>query len=133
VIELVHAWRRFPAIDPALPAELLELLDREQQVQPAGRLIDAYLAVAPDPSPLLRALGQAVLREDAGFHMYQTLEAGLRQYESLRERQPLAARRVLVGVGRYLAAHAPTSRSMRQTYAIALRLQRGEELFAETD
>lgn len=117
----------------ALPGTLLELLDREQQVQPAGQLIDAYLAVAPNPAPLLRALGQAVLREDAGFHMYQTLEAGLRQFESLRERQPLAARRVLVGVGRYLAAHAPTSRSMRQTYTIALRLQRGDELFAETD
>ncbi len=65
--------------------------------------------------------------------MYQTLEAGIRLYRSLRdEGQTLAARRVLVGVVRYLAAHAPTARSLNQTVRIAIRLHRGEELFAES-
>jgi hypothetical protein len=36
---------------------------------------------------------------------------------------------VLVAVARYLAAHAPTSRSMLQTARTALRLHRGEELY----
>jgi nitrite reductase/ring-hydroxylating ferredoxin subunit len=106
---------------------LLELLDREQQVNPAGAMVDALLARGEDAA-LIRALGHAVLREDSDFHNYQTLEAGIRQYEALKDERPLAARRTLVGVARYLAAHAPTARALRQTYTIALRLQRGEDL-----
>ena len=118
--------------DPAaMLGELLDLMDREQQVNPVGRLIDAYLAAGYDDAALLRTLGHATLREDADFHMYQTLEAGWRQYTFLRERRPLAARRTLVGVGRFLAAHSPTSRALRQTATIALRLARGEALFEE--
>ena len=115
----------------AMLSELLDLMDREQQVNPVGRLIDAYLAAGHDDAALLRTLGHATLREDADFHAYQTLEAGWQQYVALRERRPLAARRTLVGVGRFLAAHSPTSRALRQTATIALRLARGEELFVE--
>jgi hypothetical protein len=106
---------------------LLELLDREQQVNQAGAVVDAVLA-AGDDAALIRALGHAVLREDSDFHNYQTLEAGIRQYEALKGDRPLAARRTLVGVARFVAAHAPTPRALRQTYTIALRLQRGEDL-----
>ena len=106
-------------------------MDREQQVNPVGSLIDGYLAGGHDDGALIRTLGHATLREDADFHAYQTLEAGWRQYTALRGRRPLAARRTLVGVGRFLAAHSPTSRALRQTATIALRLARGEELFAE--
>lgn len=106
---------------------LLGLMDREQQVNPAGALVDAVLSRGEDAA-LIRALGHAVLREDAGFHNYQTFEAGVRQYEALKAARPLAARRTLVGVARYLAAHAPTPRALRQTYTIAVRLQRGEDL-----
>lgn len=127
------AGGRYESNADDLPAELLDLMDREQQVNPAGRLIDACLATASDPGPLLRALGHAMLREDAGFHMYQTLDAGLRQFESLRRGHPIAARRVLAGTGRYLAAHAPTQRAMQQTAVIAERLQRGDDLSAETE
>jgi hypothetical protein len=109
------------------PEDLLALLDREQQVNPAGAVVNAVLSHGDDAA-LIRALGHAVLREDSDFHNYQTLEAGIRQYEALQETRPLAARRTLVGVARYIAAHAPTSRAMRQTYMIALRLQRGEDL-----
>ena len=109
------------------PQGLLDLLDREQQVNPAGAVVDAVLT-GGDATALIRALGHAVLREDSDFHNYQTLEAGIRQYESLKATRPLAARRTLVGVARYLAAHAPTPRALRQIYTIALRLQRGEDL-----
>ena len=111
------------------PATLLELLDREQQVAPAGRLIDACLRSGGDDRPIIEVLGRAVLREDAGFHDYQALEGAWRQYSALRTARPLAARRALVALARFEAAHSPTSRALRQTYQIALRLQRGEELF----
>jgi nitrite reductase/ring-hydroxylating ferredoxin subunit len=112
----------------AVPAEgLLDLLDREQQVNEAAQLVDAALR-GGEEAALIRTLGQAVLREDSDFHNYQTLEAGIRHYEALKREQPLAARRTLVGVARFVAAHAPTSRAVRQTYTIALRLQRGEDL-----
>jgi len=71
------------------------------------------------------------LREDADFHDYQELEGALRQYNALGSSRPLAARRALVAMARFEAAHCPTVRAMRQTYQIALRLQRGEELFQE--
>jgi nitrite reductase/ring-hydroxylating ferredoxin subunit len=111
------------------PAALLELLDREQQVNPAGRLVHAHLAAGRDDAPLIQSLGRAVLREDAGFHDYQELEGALRQYAGLSATRPLAARRALVGLARFLAAHCPTPRALRQTYRIASRLQRGEDLF----
>ncbi len=118
--------------DPvALRQALLELMDREQQVNPVGRLVDAYLAAGHDDAALVQTLGHALFREDAGFHAYQTFEAGWRLYTVLRERRPLAARRTLVGVARFLAAHSPTPRALRQTVTIAQRLARGEELYAE--
>jgi nitrite reductase/ring-hydroxylating ferredoxin subunit len=108
------------------PAALLELLDREQQVAPAAALVDHL--VGSQAEATLRVLGHAVLREDAEFHGYQTLEAGIRQFGALRERHPRAARRTLVAVTRYIAAHAPTPRALHQTYHIAERLLRGEDL-----
>ena len=38
-----------------------------------------------------------------------------------------------MAVARYLAAHAPTSRSMLQTAQTARRLQRGEDLTVDPD
>ncbi len=111
------------------PAALLELLDREQQVTSAGRLVDAYLRPGRDDRPMIESLGRAVLREDAGFHDYQELEGALRQYGALKAARPASARRALVALARFQAAHSPTPRALRQTYQIALRLQRGEELF----
>jgi hypothetical protein len=112
-------------------AELLDLLDREQQVGPAARLVDGHLATAKDQRKLIETLGRAVLREDADFHDFQALEGAWRQYTALKEIRPLAARRALVAMVRYEAAHCPTSRAFRQTYQIALRLQRGDALYQE--
>jgi len=113
------------------PAALLDLLDREQQVGPAARLVDAHLAAGSAERGLIETLGRAVLREDADFHDYQELEGAWRQYTALKPTRPLAARRALVAMIRYEAAHCPTSRALRQTYQIALRLQRGDALYQE--
>jgi nitrite reductase/ring-hydroxylating ferredoxin subunit len=116
-----------PAVPEETPSALLDLLDREQQVGAAASMANSLLARG-QAEPFIHALGHAVLREDAGFHSYQTLEAGIRQFHALHDRQPLAARRTLVSVTRYVAAHAPTSRALFQTYRIAERLLRGEDL-----
>jgi nitrite reductase/ring-hydroxylating ferredoxin subunit len=109
---------------------LLELLDREQQVAAAARVVDDAV-MRGDPRQVIRTLGHALLREDAEFHGYQTLEAGVRQFTSLETEHPAAARRTLVSITRYLAAHAPTPRALNQTYQIAVRLLRGDDLTVE--
>jgi len=116
--------------EAALLVELRALLDVEQQVNPAGALVWRYLERGHAPSGLLSTLGHVLLREDGEFHSYQTLEAGLALYQELRAERPAEAGRVLVAVARYLAAHAPTSRAMLQTARTALRLYRGEEIYA---
>ena len=40
-----------------------------------------------------------------------------------------SGRHVMIGLSRFLAAHSPTPRAEGQTYQIALRLQRGEEIY----
>jgi hypothetical protein len=67
-----------------------------------------------------------VLREDAGFHSYQMLEAGVRQFTEWEDTD--AGRHILIAVARYLAAHSPTERAALQTADIARRLMRGGEL-----
>ena len=116
-----------------LLASLRDLFDREQQVQPAADTVYRYLALGHDPAPLIATLGHLLLREDGEFHSYQMLEAGIALFDELAPNDPVAANRALIAVARYLAAHAPTSRSMLQTARIARRLQRGEDLFEEED
>ena len=114
------------------PRQVLELLDREQQVAGAAALVDALLA-SGDAEAVIPVLGRAVFREDAEFHAYQTLEAGVSQVRALGGAHPLAARRSLVAITRYLAAHAPTPRAQYQTFHIAERLLRGEDLTVAND
>lgn len=124
-----------PAPARVVPVEaddVLDLLDREQQVVPVASAVDAALA-AGDSNRLIQVLGHAVLREDSEFHGYQTLEAGVRQFAALRSEHPLAARRTLAAVSRYIAAHAPTPRALHQTYQIAVRLLRGDDLTVAAD
>jgi hypothetical protein len=70
-----------------------------------------------------------VLREDAGFHLVQMLEAALA--ESADWGPGPQGRAILVAAARFIAAHAPTERSRLQTAKIALRLQRGLPLHEE--
>src|SRR5262249_13243982 len=69
------------------------------------------------------------LREDAGFHAYQMLEAGVRQFTAWGNTD--AGRHILIAVARYLAAHSPTERAALQTADIARRLMLGAELHQE--
>ncbi len=118
-----------PADSAALLAELGDLMNVRQQVEEVSRLVSRHLTGAEDPDALMAALGHAMLAEDAGFHSFQIVDAGLGQYRERRGTE--SGRHVLIGMARYLAAHAPTSRAVGQTYQIALRLQRGEEIFRE--
>lgn len=113
--------------DAATLDALADLLDRQQQVNEAGRLVADYLFGDEDDAALLAALGGLLLREDRDFHTIQCAEAAFRQYETLRGSEP--GTYTLVAAARYLAAHAPTVRAEGQTYTIARRMHRGEKLF----
>jgi hypothetical protein len=84
------------------------------------------LTLGHSPQALIATLARAVLREDAGFHAYQMLEAGVRQFAVWGDTHE--GRHILIAVARYLAAHSPTERATLQTADIARRLMRGGEL-----
>ncbi|MFB6170573.1 MAG: Rieske (2Fe-2S) protein [Haloarculaceae archaeon] len=113
--------------DPAaVRTDLLETFDEQGMIDRAGRLAAEHDDVGGDPADLKRALGRGLLREDAGFHELQALEAAFAQFdraETARDR-----RTAFVAVARYLAAHFPTRREREQTYTIAARLRRGETI-----
>ena len=64
-----------------LRARFLELLDRRQQVEAAARVVASYLRQGHSIRPLIDTLVRAVVREDANFHSFQMVEAGVRQYQ----------------------------------------------------
>jgi hypothetical protein len=109
------------------PAELrrtfLDACDPQQQVTQAGQLAAHYLAADYPAADLIALLGHALLREDAGFHMVQNLQAAVQQYmawQGDREASP-----ILIAAARYLAAHCPTARASYRTAQVARRLMRG--------
>ena len=112
-----------------LGASLLKAMDSQQQVEQAARLVTDYVTASPRPDDLLSVLARAMLREDSTFHHFQIVDAALKQYEERKGTD--AARHVLVGAARFLAAHYPTPRAVNQTFNIAVRLQRGDEIFTE--
>ena len=107
--------------------DLLGHFDRQQQVDETAQSV-ADLLAGGQRGDVVRALGSALLREDAGFHSFQIYDAALRLAERFGERPE--ADDVLIGASRFLTAHAPTVRSMNQTYETAARLHRGEALHA---
>ena len=109
--------------------EYLQLLNQQQQVDEAGRLVSGYLVSGGEAGPLFRALTESLVREDAEFHSFQMLEAAIRQHG---ERTDAGEQRILmVAAARYLAAKAPTQRELLQTLQIAQRLHRGEAVYEE--
>ena len=126
---------RLPAPEAADPAALLEelprLLDRQQQVDEAGQLVASYLGAGGDPARLVAALGSALVRENRNFHTIQCVEAAAHQHELLGGTDDAGL--PLLAAARYLAAHATTTRSQRQTFDIAHRLHRGEKLYEDAD
>jgi len=115
-----------PCDGEALRAAFLTALDRQGSVRDAGRLVARYLMLGHPADQLIATLAHAVLREDADFHTYQMLEAGVRQYREWGESDE--GRHILIAVARYLAAHSPTERAQLQTAMVARRLSRGETL-----
>jgi hypothetical protein len=115
-----------PAAAKEIRAALLDAFDRQQQVDTAARLVARHLLLDHPPDALIATLARALLREDAGFHSYQMLEAGVRQFREWGN--DVASRHILIAVARYLAAHSPTERAALQTADIARRLMRGGEL-----
>ena len=106
---------------------LLELVDVRQQVEESALAVSAYLAGDYEPDDLLATLGRMMLREDADFHSFQIVDAAFKQFEARRGTE--SGRHVLIGLARFLAAHSPTPRAEGQTFQIALRLQRGEDIY----
>jgi nitrite reductase/ring-hydroxylating ferredoxin subunit len=115
----------------ALLAELRDLYDRQQQVDEAGQLVASYLGAGGDADRLVAELGSCLLREDRNFHTIQCVEAAVRQHELLGGTEESGL--PLLAAARYLAAHASTARSQRQTYEIARRLHRGERIYEDDE
>ncbi len=110
----------------ALQACFLDALDRRGSVDDAARLVARYLALGHPPDATIATLARAVLREDAEFHTYQMLEAGIQQYGEWGASRE--GSHILIAVARYLAAHSPTERAQLQTADVARRLSRGHSL-----
>jgi nitrite reductase/ring-hydroxylating ferredoxin subunit len=109
----------------------LTALNSQGAVKAAGRLVVRYLMLGHPVEPLIATLTHAVLREDAEFHTYQMLEAGVQQYWQWGE--SAAGRHILIAVARYIAAHSPTERAELQTAMVARRLSLGEAVHEEND
>jgi len=118
-----------PADAESLKTALLDAFDRHQQVDLGAQIVARYLTLGHPADALIATLTQALLREDAGFHSYQSLEAAVRQYREWGGGE--AGLHVLIAATRYLAAHAPTERAWLQTATIARRLQRGGKVHEE--
>lgn len=116
-------------VNGTFQGEFLDLLNNQQQTDEAGQQVFDYLNSGNDPQQLFRILAESLLREDAEFHSFQVLEAAIRQFGEATDVNE--QRLILVAAARYLAAHAPTQREMRQTMRIALRLHRGDPVYEE--
>ena len=69
-----------PANAEEIRVALLDVFDRQRQVDLAARLVARHLTLGHSVQSLIAILARALLREDAGFHAYQVLDAGVRQF-----------------------------------------------------
>ena len=115
-----------PVAAEEIRSALLDAFDRQHQIDTAARLVARHLILGHSPEALIATLARALLREDAGFHAYQMLEAGVQQFREWGNGDQ--GRHILIAVARYLAAHSPTERAALQTADIARRLMLGREL-----
>jgi nitrite reductase/ring-hydroxylating ferredoxin subunit len=114
---------------PLLREQFMKLLNTQHQVEPAAQVVHQYVRSGQPIEPLLHTFIEALLREDAEFHTFQMVEAGLRRYGDLAGARD--GELVLIAVARYLASHSPTNRTRGQTFSIAQRLHRGDALYEE--
>jgi hypothetical protein len=123
---------RLPQATAGSLDELARCFDVQGLVDEAGSAAYGFLRAGGTRAELAAALGHALLAEDAEFHWYQTVEAGVRQsaqWPPGSEEEAL----VLVAVARFLAAHTPTRRELPTVVRIATRLRRGEALYEDED
>src|SRR5262249_14937395 len=80
-------------------AALLDAFDRQRQVNLAAMLVARHLKLGHSPQELIVTLARVLLREDAGFHAYQILEAGVRQFAVWGNTDE--GRHILIAVARY--------------------------------
>ena len=106
---------------------LLDMVNVRQQVEELAKAVSDYLVDDRSTENLLATMGRLMLREDADFHSFQIVDAAFSQFASREGTE--SGRHVMIGLSRFLAAHSPTPRAEGQTYQIALRLQRGEEIY----
>jgi hypothetical protein len=118
-----------PTDGEELRRAILETCDRTGQDLTVAALAARYLQLGHPVDPLIATLAHCVLREDADFHTFQMLEAGIRQFHEWGT--TTEGQNILVATARYIAAHAPTQRASEQTFRIAWRLHRGEALYEE--
>ena len=71
-------------------SELLEMVNLRQQVEESAQAVSGYLAGDGAPEDLMAAMGRMMLREDAGFHSFQIVDAALKQFESRQPPSPAA-------------------------------------------
>ena len=120
-----------PVAAKKICAALLDHFDRQRQIDAAARRVARFLTLGHPPETLIATLAQALLREDAEFHAYQMLEAGVRQFHEWGNCDQAVIS--LFALARYLAAHFPTQRALLQTADITTRLMRGGELHREAN
>ncbi|MCH8905660.1 MAG: Rieske 2Fe-2S domain-containing protein [Candidatus Heimdallarchaeota archaeon] len=107
--------------------ELLDLLNRQQQVNRSATLVASHLQSSEDSKLVLAGLGSGLLREDRSFHSLQIIEAAFRQHKLANDKEE--GINFLVAGARFLAAHSPSRRAQGQTYKIATKLFRREEIY----
>ena len=113
----------------ALREGILTALDQRKGWSEVPNLVVRYLRLGHPEPDLVDTLTFATVREDLDFHKLQVIEAAVTQAQGWpagsSERELL-----FNAAARHLAAHCPTRRSSSQSVAVALRLHRGEEVFA---
>src|SRR5436190_3330645 len=123
---------RLPQTTSGSIAAMNRCFDAQGMVDEAANEAYGYLKAGGSRAELIAALGRALLVEDAGFHWFQTVEAGVRQATAWPDGSEESAL-ILVGVARFLAAHTPTRRELPTVVRIAARLRRGEALYEDED
>jgi nitrite reductase/ring-hydroxylating ferredoxin subunit len=123
---------RLPRTETGALEDLGACWDVQGDVDTAGGIAYGYLRSGGDPARLVAALGHALLAEDAEFHWFQLVEAGVQQFYAWPEGSEEGAL-ILTALARFLAAHTPTRRELPRVVEIAQRLRRGEELYEEAE
>jgi hypothetical protein len=103
-----------PTDAETIRAPLLDAFDRQRQVDLAAKLTTRHLTLGRSPQSLIATLARALLREDAGFHAYQILEAGVRQFTAWGNTDE--GRHILIRTRRAAdGRHRPASDARRRT------------------